>query len=85
MIRALILATAALVTLSVFTPEADARRNRTVVIAKPGKVVSVKPARAAFVVRQACPGRDAVWVAGYWKWCGPRIGYYWVAGHWTVR
>ncbi len=85
MIRALILATVALVTLSAFTPEAEARRNRPVIVVKPGKAIVVKPARPVVVVKPVCPARDAVWVAGHWDWCGPRLGYRWVAGHWVVR
>jgi hypothetical protein len=37
------------------------------------------PKRERMIAR---PGRDAVWLAGYYKWHPRRHRYTWVPGHW---
>ncbi len=80
MIRNTIIGLVALTALLLTTTVADAHRGRR---------YSHRPIRTVVVVKQAprpalCRAQ-ATWVAGDWTWCGPRIGYRWVPGHWMYR
>lgn len=45
-----------------------------------GTVVATAPPPARVEVYGTAPGRDYVWLGGYWGWSGGR--HEWVPGHW---
>lgn len=46
-----------------------------------GEVIRTAPPAPRVEVRSAMPGRDYIWIDGYWAWQGAR--HEWVPGHWA--
>ena len=64
------------------------RRVKTVVVAKPSASIDVvyvqnAPPKPLVETRPERPGKEAVWMPGYWRWNGHK--YVWVSGRWEAK